>query len=85
MHHFQRNVKDALLHFFLACAAPNFNDFNPIFTAAQRLWESLLDYTANILGAKIAALSCVTRPAAVWMYFMQFLGAAIFRCRFCSF
>ena len=80
MHHFQRNVKDALLHFFLACAAPNFNDFNPIFTAAQRLWESLLDYTANILGAKTAALSCVTRPAALWMQARQLLAAVYSSC-----
>ena len=36
------------------------------------------NHYANILGAKTAALSCVTRPAALWMRSVQLLSAAIF-------
>ena len=42
--------------------------------------ESLKSYTANILGAKTAALSCVTRPAALWMHSRQLLAAVYFSC-----
>ena len=37
-------------------------------------------YTANILVAKIATSSCVTRPVAIWMQYLQPSAAPILSC-----
>ena len=42
-------------------------------------------YTANILVAKIATFSCVTRPVAIWMQYLQPSTATTFSCYFCNF
>ena len=42
-------------------------------------------YTENILVAKIATISCVTRPVAIWMQYLQPSTAATFSCYICNF
>ena len=42
-------------------------------------------YTANFLDAKIATISCVTRPDALWMPSLQIKAAVTFWSRFCNF
>ena len=42
-------------------------------------------YTANILIAKIATISCVTRPVAIWMQYLQPPTAATLSCYICNF
>ena len=47
--------------------------------------QQTADYTANILVAKIATISCVTRPVAIWMQYLQPSTAATFSCYICNF
>ena len=51
------------------------------------LLESLLleDYTANVLDAETATISCVTFPVALQMHYVQFLAAANFWYNICNF
>ena len=41
-------------------------------------------YTANFLVAKIATISCVFFPVAIWLRFLQLLVEANFNCKFCN-
>ena len=49
------------------------------------LMDYLYRYTANILVAKIATISCVTRPVAICMQYLQPSTAAILSCYICIF
>ena len=41
-------------------------------------WSSIPCYTANVLDAETATISCVTFPVALQMHFVQLLAAANF-------
>ena len=43
------------------------------------------DYTANVLVAETATISCVTFPVALQMHYVQLLAAANFWYNFCNF
>ena len=43
------------------------------------------NYTANIWVAKIAAISCVTCPVALWLQYLQLLTAVTFSGNICIF
>ena len=63
-----------LIHLDSLVDAPQllpFHDFQP--------------YTANILVAKIATISCVTRPVVIWMQYLQPSTAATLSCYICNF
>ena len=51
----------------------------------KKSFAERLSCTANILVAKIATISCVTCPVAIWMQYLQPSTAGTFSCYVCNF